>query len=100
MNESPGGRPGLPSLIVLMVSVDVKQHLKKKTEKKKGEAVWPNAITILQLQDSGSESHTYTHEQAWGETERERKISSEVSGRVELFGIISGTFEGPQIGPM
>ena len=24
-----GGRPGLPSLIVLMVSVDVKQHLKK-----------------------------------------------------------------------
>ena len=27
--ESRGGRPGLPSLIVLMVSVDVKQHLKK-----------------------------------------------------------------------
>ena len=24
-----GGRPGLPSLIVVMVSVDVKQHLKK-----------------------------------------------------------------------
>ena len=46
MNESPGGRPGLQSLIVLVVSVDAKQHLKK-TEKKKGEPVWPNAITIL-----------------------------------------------------
>ena len=28
--ESRGGRPGLPSLIVLMVSVDVKQQLKRK----------------------------------------------------------------------
>ena len=27
--ESRGGRPGLPSLIILMVSVDIMQHLKK-----------------------------------------------------------------------
>ena len=31
--ESRGGRPGLPSLIVLMVSVDVKQHRKKNLKK-------------------------------------------------------------------
>ena len=29
MCESRGGRPGLPSLIIPMVSVDVKLHLKK-----------------------------------------------------------------------
>ena len=28
--ERRGGRPGLPSLIVLMVSVDVKQHWRRK----------------------------------------------------------------------
>ena len=31
MCENRGGRPGLPSLTILTVSLDIKQHVKKKT---------------------------------------------------------------------
>ena len=42
--ESRGGRPG-PSQIVLMVSVDVEQHLKKKSIEVISEAVWKSRWT-------------------------------------------------------
>ena len=59
--ESRGGRPGLQSLISLMVSVDVKQHFNVSTNSAKLWEVWRGYMGAgVSMKERGEHSDTYT----------------------------------------
>ena len=59
--KNRGGRPGLQSLISLMVSVDVKQHFNVSTNSAKLWEVWRGYMGAgVSMKERGEHSDTYT----------------------------------------